>query len=504
MSDNWRAVLGPQVGVDAVLPGDTLWDAARPGPVGDVDTGELVIDLTPELLAGAIKAFEVQKARGVRVPFDLNHGLFRHPHDEKKSRTYGLVESMSIDEATGKLQVKPRLNVRGSAMIAGSVDENNEGTLSLSPVVRGPFYDPRTREKVSDCYFESIAIGSLVMQDGLESIALGKDAAPLPITLAKFDSKVEYDEFRESLEQAARALLKSLGHQIDWVNVKDWGDAGSDAGTLAATFWSGEDQHLFIMDWSRADDGTVTVTNARPGKERVTYIETETHQTEAAVALAKEAHMRKFDPRALVAAFALAESGKGIALGKGDESSEIEVPEAVADVLDAVLAKGESLTAELTKAQAELVKAEARVEQAESKAGDAVALGKRVEEAEAAVEAINAERAAEKAEAECDAFVAALAKNGSISEGRIDKDSGERIGDQRPAWRKRYVQLGKEGVTELAGEILAPGTHKPVVLGRGLGFEGEPVRKVDDGSDIIAAAAKAGMSVADYALKGGN
>ena len=496
MSKNWRAALSAVPGNDAVGLDVQSWDAARVGPVHDMDTGALVVDLTPERIESALKAFEFQQSRGIRVPFDFDHGTRRFAGDPVRGQVYGTAGGFDFDATTGKLSVKPNINGKGRTLLG-----DDAGSYALSPVFCGPLHDPMTGEVVSDCYIESIAFTALPRQDGLNPVSLGKgDAAP--VMLARFDSKVEVDDFANALEQGARTLLKSMGHDLDWAHVADW--SGDDAGTLAATFWAGEDHRLFIMDWSRADDGAVTVTNARPGEARTTYIETQ--QTEAAVALAKEAHMsRKFDFHALAGAFAIAEVGDGIALSKGD-SAEVEVPEKVIAILDAVKAKGESLTAELSKVGADLAKAEARAEQAEAEAGNAIALGKRLDAAEAELSKVAEERAAEKAAAEADAFVASLAKDGRISEGRVDKESGERVGAQRPAWRQRFVTLGKDVAAELAAEVLKPNTYKPVLLGRGIGFEAEPERKVDDGQSDIDAAREAGMSVANYMLskKGGN
>lgn len=492
MSENWRAALSAVPGNEAVGLELKEWDAARLGDVYDMDTGEFVIDLTPERMLDVVKSFEFQQARNISVPFDFAHGTLRFPGDPIKSQSYGTVGGVIFDAEAGKLRVKPGVNSKGRALIG-----DDSKSYSLSPVFRGPLYDPLTGEKVADTYMESCAIDTRVRQDGLNPCALSKDASA-PVMLARFDSKVEVDEFAKALEQGARALLKSMGHDLDWAHIADW--SGDESGTFAATFWAGEDRHLFIMDWSRADDGAVTVTNARPGEARTTYIETQ--QTEAAVALAKEAHMRKFDFHALAGAFAIAEVGDGVALSKGD-SAEVEVPEKVAAILDAVTAKGENLTAELSKAGAELAKAEARAEQAEAEAGNAVALSKRLDAAEAELSKVAEERAAEKAAAEADAFVAALAKDGRISEGRIDKESGERVGDQRPVWRKRFVTLGKDVAAELAAEVLKPHTYKPVLLGRGIGFEAEPVRdNADARVSAVSERAKAeGISILDAARK---
>lgn len=496
MRKNWRAALSAVSGCDAVSLDIKEWDAARVGKVHDMDTGALVVDLTPERMRSVVKAYEFQKARGIRVPFDFDHGTRRFPGDPVRGQVYGVTGAVSFDEDAGKLRVQPGMNGKGRTLIG-----DDDSSYALSPVFAGPLFDPKTGEQVSDCYIESIALTALPRQDGLDPVSLGKGDDP--VMLARFDSAAEVDDFSRALESGARTLLQSMGHSLDWSHIKDW--SGDDAGTLAATFWVGEDHHLFICDWSRAEDGAVTVTNARPGEAVTTYIETQ--PTEAAVALGKqEAHMRNINIRALACALAAADLVDGVELSKG-ESLDVEVPEKVADAFDAIAGKAEALTAELSKVRADLIKAEARVEQSASEAGQVAELSKRVDqlvsEAAAKDEAIKAERLA----LEADKWAASLGKSGRISEGRIDPESGARVDDKRVEWAKRYVALGKDEAQALADELTKPGTFAPVALGRGVGLEGEPVRKVeDDGQSDIDAAREAGMSVAAYMLskKGGN
>lgn len=437
------------------------WEALRPGPVYDMDTGEHLIDLTPDKIEAARAALAMMRERGIGVPFDYAHAIQRNRNGEP-AKTYGTVADVSVDEA-GKLLVVPDLTSGGAALLDGS-----EGAYWLSPAFgAGPLHDPETGEVLAPLYIESITITPTPRQNGLAGIALSKDVTP-PAMLARLNSLDEIHAFREGMEAAAaKAISATFGHSPEYLSVRQW--EGDEGGTMGVSYYFGEPERHWLMqlDWSRDEAGVVTASNPVEAVER-TIIEPKQVNTEpapVAVSLAKEGglHMQTVDITALVAPL-----DAGVELSKAKQVS-IEVPDEAAEVLEKAVALSRDLRSNLDEAKQGQAAAVARATKAEAKAELAEDAGIQLAKANERIEALEAKQA------EADAKAAQLAKEKVAAE-QVDAliGDGSLHLSKRDGWVNRALTLGREGFDALVADFREDGTlkagkHAPSVIDRPAG-----------------------------------
>lgn len=442
------------------------WQALRPGPVYDIDTGAHLIDLDPASIVRDRDTLALMQSKGIPIPIDYGHAIQRTRTGEPV-KTYGKIVDAAIDD-DGRLVVTPDLTEAGRALLDGS-----EGAYWLSPAYgAGPLHDPETGERLADRYIESITITPTPRQNRLEGISLSKGSTS-PAMLARFNNDREAKAFHEALQAAvADTVRRTHGHSPNYISIRMW--EGDESGTVGASYWTDEPEMswLWLMDWTRDESGTVTASNPRMAEERIVFEpKDDTEQAARAVSLSKEVGMalQTVDVTALVARL-----GNGAELSKTSPVT-IEVPAEAAKVLEGAIELSRQQTKALDEAKGAAQAAEARAikaeAQAEAAAGDSIQLAK-AEERIAALEAKQAEaeaKAAELAKAqEAAEQVDALVGDGSV---HLSK---------RAKWLERAVSLGREGFDALVSDLrddgtLRAGKHAPMVLDRGAGANvGQP------------------------------
>jgi hypothetical protein len=148
------------------------WHVARLGRLYDSTTGDLVIDLTDELLADAVAT---TAALGYSVPIDLEHGLMRSSTVDGR-RTYGQVVELEHVPGVG-LMGTPMLTPDGEALVA-----SQGGALWLSPVIRrGDVYHPQTGLRVGGASIDSVSLTATPYQDGMSAVSLARESVAAPL-----------------------------------------------------------------------------------------------------------------------------------------------------------------------------------------------------------------------------------------------------------------------------------------------------------------------------------
>lgn len=445
------------------------WEALRPGPVYDIDTGAHLIDIDADVIAEAERTTALMVELGIPIPIDYGHAIQRASGGEP-AKTYGRVLGASRSD-DGKLLIDVDLTDGGRELLSGS-----EGAYWVSPAFgSGPLHHPETGERLADRYIESHTITPIPRQNALNGIALSKGPTP-PAMLARFASDDETYAFRRGLEEAAaKAINDAYGHAPQYLSLRGWQseDRDAESGTFGASYYYGEPERhwLFQLDWSRDVSGAVTASNPVPAVER-TIIEPMTTQEQAAraVSLSKEdcMSMQTMDVTALVAPL-----DAGVELSKADPVS-VEVPPEAAKVLEGAIVLAKQHREALDKARKDLADAEKRATAAESAAavaGEAGVQLSKLRERLDGLEAYKAQVEAEKAEAAKLALareqVRPLIEDGSIPEGAEER------------MVSTAIALGKDAFAEhikgsRAAGLFKPGTFSPMAPGRPVGASGAP------------------------------
>lgn len=435
------------------------WHALRLGPVYDVDSGEFVVNITPEICAGVVKAFDAIGDR-VSAPVDWNHDSNRAGADAK---TYGSISSMRYVEGDG-VYITPALNDAGVSVVGENAD-----TLYTSPVLKWGCFDPDSGERVSDVYIESLAMTLYPRQPRLKPIGLSasfdEGGFMTSVDLARFSGEMgSAQAHRESLTKVIAEWWRSkrpLASDLSIPHIIDW---STDPGHVWVGIYSEGGRSVVQFDVDDSGDEPA-LSNPTRGELRPVFVSDELgeslskpHQTDAAPAAGGDTVVdeTKVSPPA--------EPGVELAKVQGER-----------DALSVSLAKMET-ERDVLKAERDVLKAKS-AEDGETLAS----LSKSVQALEAAAE-VRAKADAQRAE---DAFIerfvalARFAAEGPVADGMriMHKASPE------------------------AAEAAAMGMNPLVTLGKPAGLDGHgaPAVSGDDRNGRIAKRS-AELSAADKTL----
>lgn len=182
--------------------------AMRLGDLYDVDTGELILELTEELAREISDTTMKVIESGHVVPISLEHGIEtgyrgdpgsdRRPYGQV-TRVYYMPEDNDEGRPAGIYASKQWTKI-GVEFVSSAKMAGGHTALRVSPRVKfGPAYHPRTGEKLGNAWFDVLAVTVLPRQDSLAPLEMSRAAATVDTAGNKvLEENEQFDRMNET------------------------------------------------------------------------------------------------------------------------------------------------------------------------------------------------------------------------------------------------------------------------------------------------------------------
>ena len=150
----------------------------RMGPLHDLDSGDMVTDFTPELLAEIAKTTQAIIDAGHAVPISLEHGIEAgHRGDTTADRRpYGMIKKVWFDEGMGAVYAEKEWTALGASLVGSAMTEDGKSAWRISPRVKfGEAFHPETGEPIGSAYMDVVSLVTLPRQNSMERVALSRE-----------------------------------------------------------------------------------------------------------------------------------------------------------------------------------------------------------------------------------------------------------------------------------------------------------------------------------------
>ncbi len=205
----------------------------RLGALYDLDSGELVMNLTEDSAREIARTTDRMLRAGHVIPISFEHGIEggQRGQDGSDRRPYGTIFGVYYDEMRKGIYARKEWTKLGKRLLLDSMTEDGLTAMRVSPrVIMKPAYHPSTGERLGDSYMDVVSLTTLPRQDSMEPVALsrtmitvGADVAPNiePAgSTAKTEGEVEMTEKTEEKtvdvllarnSEDARTIYKAAG-----------------------------------------------------------------------------------------------------------------------------------------------------------------------------------------------------------------------------------------------------------------------------------------------------
>ena len=154
----------------------------KAGPLHDLDSGELILDLSVDRLKEIADTSQAILNTGHAIPVSFEHGIEAGHRGEKADRRpYGEITEIYYDEQREAIYAKKRWTDIGRQMVEASMVDSTHSALRVSPRIRlTPAHHPDTGELLGNSgYIDVVSLTTLPRQARMENVALSRVEAKL-------------------------------------------------------------------------------------------------------------------------------------------------------------------------------------------------------------------------------------------------------------------------------------------------------------------------------------
>tara|TARA_Y100000592_G_scaffold89876_2_gene147742 strand:+ start:3229 stop:5328 length:2100 start_codon:yes stop_codon:yes gene_type:complete len=147
----------------------------RVGPIYDIETGDLVLDVTEELAEQVAQGSQALLDAGQVIPISLEHGIESAQRGDKGDhRPYGSALKVWYDKKKKGVYAAKEWTALGLSLVAASQTPTGSA-LRISPRIKvRPVYHPQTGEEMAKAFADVISITTLPRQDSVGPVALNR------------------------------------------------------------------------------------------------------------------------------------------------------------------------------------------------------------------------------------------------------------------------------------------------------------------------------------------
>ena len=185
----------------------------RMGPLYDIESGEQILDLTPDLAKMIASTTNKVIESGHSVPMSLEHGIETGYRGEPGSdrRPYGSVTRvyyLEEDDDEGRppgIYASKQWTALGAEFVSSAKMADGKTALRVSPRVKfGPAYHPTSGEMLGEAWFDVLAITTLPRQDSLAPLEMSRGTESVDSEREEIDVGVDDISVFESQERFGR------------------------------------------------------------------------------------------------------------------------------------------------------------------------------------------------------------------------------------------------------------------------------------------------------------
>ena len=189
-----NGVLTPMITKDDIDPErEKDLHVMRLGPLYDLDSGEMVLNLTEEGAREISRTTQRMIEAGHVVPVSFEHGIEggQRGQDGSDRRPYGQVEAVYYDEQRRGIYARKAWTKLGKSLLVAAMTEDGKTAMRISPRVKmRPAYHPATGERLGESYMDVVSLTTLPRQDSMEAVALSRAT----VTTEREEIKIEAPE----------------------------------------------------------------------------------------------------------------------------------------------------------------------------------------------------------------------------------------------------------------------------------------------------------------------
>lgn len=189
-----NGVLTPMITKDDIDPErEKDLHVMRLGPLYDLDSGEMVLNLTEEGAREISRTTQRMIEAGHVVPVSFEHGIEggQRGQDGSDRRPYGQIEAVYYDEQRRGIYARKAWTKLGMGLLVAAMTEDGKTAMRISPRVKmRPAYHPATGERLGESYMDVVSLTTLPRQDSMEAVALSRAT----VTTEREEIKIEAPE----------------------------------------------------------------------------------------------------------------------------------------------------------------------------------------------------------------------------------------------------------------------------------------------------------------------
>lgn len=185
----------------------------RMGPLYDIESGEQILDLTPDLAKMIAETTNKVIESGHSVPMSLEHGIetgYRgEPGSDRRpygsiTRVYYLEDDEDEDRPAG-IYASKEWTALGAEFVSSAKMRDGKTALRVSPRVKfGPAYHPTSGEMLGEAWFDVLAITTLPRQDSLAPLEMSRGAESLDTEGVEGDVELGENSLSQSQDRFGR------------------------------------------------------------------------------------------------------------------------------------------------------------------------------------------------------------------------------------------------------------------------------------------------------------
>jgi len=149
----------------------------RLGALYDLDSGDLVMNLTEEAAREIARTTDRMIQAGHVLPVSFEHGIEggQRGQDGSDRRPYGQIHGVYYDQARRGIYARKEWTKIGRGLLLDSMTDDGLTAIRVSPrVIMKPAYHPSTGERLGESYMDVISLTTLPRQDSMEPVALSR------------------------------------------------------------------------------------------------------------------------------------------------------------------------------------------------------------------------------------------------------------------------------------------------------------------------------------------
>jgi len=203
----------------------------RLGPLYDLETGEMVLNLTEEGAREISRTTQRMIEAGHFVPISFEHGIEggQRGQDGSDRRPYGQIDGVYYDEQRRGIYARKAWTKLGMGLLVAAMTGDGKTAMRISPRVKmRPAYHPATGERLGESYMDVVSLTTLPRQDSMEAVALSRAT----VTTEREETKMEALEVLTTAGESviieeSKEMTETIEKTVDVLLTRDSEEARS-------------------------------------------------------------------------------------------------------------------------------------------------------------------------------------------------------------------------------------------------------------------------------------